>query len=70
MEYKIYISWDDEAGCWVGYNDDIPLAFDAETMEELMKKIRDAAPEIIELNHLPQAKILHFIAEKQEEVFA
>ena len=67
MEYIIRISWDEESKTWMGFNDDIPLAFDAETIEELMKKVQAAAPEIIELNHLEKAKSFFFIAERRQE---
>ena len=63
MEYIINIEWDEESQTWMGYNDEIPLAFDADTIEELLTKIRQAAPEIIEMNHLPKATTLYFLAQ-------
>ncbi|MBQ9436976.1 MAG: DUF1902 domain-containing protein, partial [Lachnospiraceae bacterium] len=34
MEYIINVSWDDESGRWMGFNDQLPVAFDADTMED------------------------------------
>ena len=68
MEYIIRISWDEESQSWMAFNDEIPIAFDAGTIEELMKKVQTAAPEIIELNHLEKARSFYYIAERRAEV--
>lgn len=67
MEYIIRVSWDEESKTWMGFNDEIPLAFDADTIEDLMKKVQNAAPEIIELNHLEKAASFYYIAERRQE---
>ena len=65
MEYVIDVSWDEESQRWMGINDRIPVAFDAETLEELIRNIQLAASEVISLNHLPPAKSFLFMAEKR-----
>lgn len=70
MEYVIRCIWDDEANVWVARNDYIPLTLEAESFDYLMVKVRDAIPELIELNHLEKPKFLYFLAESREEVLA
>lgn len=68
MEYVIYCQWDSEAGVWYATNDDIPLALESESLDHLIARVRLAAPELIELNALPAAEILSFIATRREKV--
>ncbi len=65
MEYVINVSWDEESQTWMGFNDKIPVAFDADSLDELIKKIQLAASDVIKLNHLPPAKSFLFMAEKR-----
>lgn len=51
--YLIRADWDSEALCWVAYSDDVPgLATGADTMEELIEKLRIVVPELLEENGL------------------
>lgn len=70
MEYVIRCIWDDEACVWVASNEYIPLTMESASLDHLMKKVRDAIPELIELNHLEKPKYLYFLAESREEVYA
>lgn len=49
----------------MGFNDQIPVAFDADTLDDLIRKISLAASDTIEENHLPPAKSLLFVAGKR-----
>ncbi len=43
--------WDDEAKVWFAKSDDVPgLAIEASTMEKLIKRLKIAVPELLELN--------------------
>ncbi len=43
--------WDQEVGVWVAISDDVPgLATEADTMEQLVAKLRVMVPELLELN--------------------
>jgi predicted RNase H-like HicB family nuclease len=45
--------WDAEAKVWVAYSDDVPgLATGAETLENLVDKLRVVVPELLEENGL------------------
>ncbi len=70
MECLIHINWDEEAKVWTAINDYIPLAFESESVDRLMEKVRNAIPELVELNHLESPRFLYFLMENREEVFA
>ena len=70
-EYIVSLTWDDEANVWIAVCDDIPLALESASLDELINRVRVAAPEIIELNRLPQRESLRFNMSKHEKmVFA
>jgi len=49
--YFVRAEWDDEAKVWVATSDDVPgLATEAETMEELSKKLEVMIPELLTEN--------------------
>jgi predicted RNase H-like HicB family nuclease len=48
--------WDAEARVWFATSDDVPgLVTEADTMEELMKKLLVMVPEVMELNNIGPA---------------
>ncbi len=70
-EYIVNFIWDGEAKVWVAICDDIPLALESESLDELINRVRQAAPEIIELNKLPKRESVCFSMHKHEKmVFA
>jgi predicted RNase H-like HicB family nuclease len=49
--YFVRAEWDDEAKVWVATSDDVPgLVTEAETMEELSKKLEVMIPELLTEN--------------------
>ncbi len=53
MEYKVKFIYDDEAAVWIATSDDIPgLVLESGSLDALMEKVRVAAVELIELNHM------------------
>jgi predicted RNase H-like HicB family nuclease len=64
-EYTIVLTWDDEAQVWVAENDDIPIALNSASLDELIERVRLAVPEMLELNGKQSEGIpLHFKAER------
>ena len=53
-EYTVNFLWDDEAEVWIAICDDIPLTLESESLDDLINRVRLAAPEIIKLNNLPR----------------
>ena len=65
IEYKVLLTWDDEASVWVAENDDIPIAFESASLDKLIERVKIAAPELLELNGKNNGKniALNFIME-------
>lgn len=49
--FTISTAWDDEASVWSGHCDDIPVAADAPTLDELLAKISAMALDLLPDNH-------------------
>ena len=70
-EYKIEFFWDDEAKVWAAVCDEIPLALESDSLDNLIERVKKAAPEIIELNRLPKRDSMLFNMNRHEKmVFA
>jgi predicted RNase H-like HicB family nuclease len=51
--YHVKAEWDAEASVWVASSDDVPgLATGADTLEELIEKLKIVIPELLEENGL------------------
>ena len=67
-EYTVRFNWDDEAKVWIATsNDIIGLILESESVEKLMNRVKLAAPELIELNHLPKYNSVKFEIEERLE---
>jgi len=54
--YHVTAEWDDEARVWVASSDDVPgLATGAETLEDLIEKLKIVIPELLVENGLLSA---------------
>lgn len=59
--------YDNEASVWTATSDDITgLILEDESPEILMKRVVDAANELIELNRLPKYKTINFSMTRRE----
>jgi predicted RNase H-like HicB family nuclease len=68
-EFKVTALWDPEASVWVAESDDVPgLATEAETVEQLVAKLRVMVPELLEANGVLPANVtdvpIRLIAER------
>ena len=46
--------WDEESAVWIATSDDVlGLVLEDESFDRLSKKVEDAIPELLELNHCP-----------------
>ncbi|MBO6132769.1 MAG: DUF1902 domain-containing protein [Lachnospiraceae bacterium] len=68
MEYIVKCTWDPEAEVWWSECNDLPIGLESDTLDGLIKEIMIAAPDVAELNNLPQPKTLLFITEARKEV--
>jgi hypothetical protein len=60
----IEFKWDDKSDVWYAINDDIPIAMEAGSLDVLMERVKQAIPEILELNGKTKSANLQFRAEK------
>ena len=70
-EYIIDIMWDNEAHVWVATNDEIPIALESGSLDTLIVLVKDAVPELLELNRMiPESKTvnLRFSATREERL--
>jgi len=63
-EYLIILSFDDEAQKWYAQNDDIPIILEDFSIDALIKRVKLAVPEMLEINNLPKTDI--YLAIKME----
>ena len=49
-------------------NDDIPMALESESIDILIERVKNATPELLELNGKDPRCTLHFIAERKVDV--
>jgi predicted RNase H-like HicB family nuclease len=53
--YTVHCEWDPDARIWVATSDDVPgLATGADTLDELVEKLKVMIPELLEANGLLQ----------------
>ncbi len=64
MNYTVFITWDGEAEVWIATSEDIiGLALESESRDLLVKRVKDAIPELLELNNQEPAKDISYIVE-------
>ena len=63
--FVVQVIHDPRAGCWIATNDDLPVATEAPTLEELIERVWAIAPEIAELNRIPGALHLRFVVDTE-----
>ena len=69
IDYIIDLTWDNEASVWVAENNDIPIAFESNSLDTLIERVRVATPELLELNGKNTENCtLHFKMEHQTMV--
>jgi predicted RNase H-like HicB family nuclease len=68
-EFKVTAFWDPEASVWVAESEEVPgLVTEADTVEQLVAKLRVMVPELLEANGILAADItdvpIRLIAER------
>jgi len=51
-EYPIALSFDDETQKWYAQNDEIPIILEDFSLDSLIKRVKLAVPEMLEINNL------------------
>lgn len=70
MSYRIKLIWDNEAAVWIATSKDVPgLILESGSFDALLERVRNAVPELIELNSdKPEVYNLTYEAERQDQV--
>jgi len=55
-EYIVTISFDDDSQKWFAQNDDIPILLEDWSVDTLMKRVKIAVPEMLEINNMPHTE--------------
>jgi len=63
--YMVFITWDCHAEVWCALSEEIPLALEHGSFDELIERVKLAAPGILKLNEMEPAGMFHFAAEKR-----
>ena len=67
MNYTVLFTWDDEANVWVATSPDIiGLVLESESLDNLMNRVKDAIPELLELNSQKPAKVVSYICNRTQ----
>ncbi len=69
MTYIILFTYDEEAEVWIATSPDVRgLVLESESLDNLMKRVKDAVPELLELNSQKPAKILSFVCNRTQNM--
>ena len=68
MDYKVTLTWDNEAFMWIATSDDVPgLVLESNSYDALIERVKIAIPDLLEINNNSLIKI-KFVSERLEEV--
>ena len=65
MNYTVLVSWDEEANVWVATSPDITgLVLESESLDILIDRVKNAVPELLELNSLKPANVISYVCHR------
>lgn len=69
MNYTVIFSWDEEAEVWVATSPDvIGLVLESNSLDALMRRVKDAVPELLKLNSQKIANTVSFVCSRTETI--
>lgn len=69
MDYKVNLLWDAESSVWVATSDDVPgLVLESGSYDALIEKVKNAIPELLELNKADNIKSISFVSQRLDKV--
>ena len=58
MDYKVTLTWDNEASMWIATSDDVPgLVLESNSYDALIERVKIAIPDLLEINNNSLIKI-------------
>lgn len=74
MEYLVNLNWDSEAYVWIATSENVKgLAMEAGSVDALMERVKNAVPELLELNcgiTDPTGSSIRFVSQRVERLRA
>lgn len=65
MNYTVLFTWDEEASVWVATSPDVTgLVLESESLDTLMNRVKDAVPELLELNSQKPANVISYVCNR------
>ncbi len=69
MNYTVYFTWDDEAEVWVATSPNVTgLVLESESLDELIHRVEEAVPELLELNNQEPARSINYICNRIQQM--
>ena len=69
MNYTVYLTWDDEAEVWVATSPNvIGLVLESESLDTLMDRVKNAVPELLELNSPKPANMITYVCNRTQSM--
>lgn len=67
MNYTVLFTWDEEASVWVATSPDVTgLVLESESLDSLMNRVKDAVPELLELNSQTPANVISYVCNRTQ----
>ncbi len=67
-EYVIKLIYDKEVYLWIARNDDIPLALEDKSFENLLKRVKEVTTELIGMNKKPDVPVRIVVVDINEAI--
>ncbi len=69
MNYTIFFTWDDEAEVWIATSPNVTgLVLESESLDKLICRVKDAVPELLELNSQEPAVTLNYVCTRVQKM--
>ncbi len=70
MNIKVNIHWDEEAEVWVAVCDTLGIVLESGSYDALIEKIKNAVPEMIELNKIEGVETIELLTNNRQMAYA
>ena len=70
MNIKVNFHWDEEAEVWVAVCDTLGIVLESGSYDALIEKIKNAVPEMIELNKIEGVETIEVLTNNRQMAYA
>ncbi len=69
MNYTVYFTWDEEANVWIASSPNvIGLVLEDDSLDRLMNRVKEAIPELLELNAQEPAETVSYVCNRTQRM--